>query len=235
MKRLAAASLVLAATAPSLGMMLPLDWVTDIRRCTASYSGNGSGSSWQDRPTAFGAFDDGGADILVTNGIETWSATCSQESTMDGTSATFEANSHATLIADLMSNPLLAQAQSKFDLYFTIAEPMEYSLAGEVSETLHSDSMAVVRLSLVGGSEIESVVSGQDSVRTFQMTGILQPGTYRLYAEALGKCRTLPMMVFAEGAASCRMEFTAGAAPVDPPPPERPRATSSTATPPPRQ
>jgi hypothetical protein len=238
MKRLIAACpvLMLVAAAPALACVAdPIDWITDIRRCTASYSGDGAGSSWQDRPTAFDTFQDGGADILVTNGIETWSATCSQDSTMDGVSASFEATSHATIMAGLMSNPLLAQAQSKFDLYFTITEAVAYELEGQVSETLHPDSLAVLRLSLVGGDEIGAATSGQDSTRSFQMSGILEPGTYRLYAEALGKCRTLPMTVFAEGGASCRMSFSASAAPGTPPPPERPRTTSSTDSPPPRQ
>lgn len=238
MSRLIAACpiVLLVAGAPAMGLVAePIDWVTDIRRCTASYAGNGSGSSWQDRPTPFDAFQDGGADILVTNGVETWSATCSQDSTMDGVSASFESTAQATIIAGLTSNPLLAQAQSKFDLYFTITEPVSYQLEGHVSESFHSDSMAVVRLSVVGGGEIGSVTSGQDSTRSFQMSGILEPGTYRLYAEALGKCRTLPMTVFAEGSASCRMAFSVSPAPETPPPPVRPRATSSTDSPPPRR
>lgn len=213
----------------------PLEFITDIRRCSASYSGNGSGSSWQDRVVAFDPFQ-GGADILVTNGQETWSSHCSQDSLMDAGGMSFSASSEATILASTISMPLGAQAQSKFDLWFSIDTPVSYRLRAHVSESEHQDSMATVRLVALNGAVIETVSSSVNLARTVDWTGRLEPGTYRLYAEALGKCRTLPLMVFAHGEATCEMEFEVEAIvedPEDPPPPVRRRRMGSTDAPPP--
>ncbi len=79
---------------------------------------------------------------------------------------------------------------------------------------------------------IENLASTIDATRTFQVSGILQPGTYRLYGESLGKCRTVPMQLIAEGSATCRVEFTAAPVPVTPPPVKRPKTLSATLSPP---
>lgn len=208
----------------------PIDWITDIRRCSASFAGNGAGSSWQERLTPFAPYS-GAADVLVSNGVETWGAQATQESEMNGYGATFEADSEAVLVAGVGSNPLTVQAQAKFDMYFTITDAVEYELSGRVSESFHADSLAVVRLSFSPGATIDEAVSSPDSSRVFHFSGVLQPGTYRLYGEVLGKCRTLPPMVMAQGASSCSLEFEVTPVPNNPPPPVRPKITSSTLAP----
>lgn len=235
MKLMYAASFVLfASSGASAAFVDTVDWITDIRRCSASFSGNGSGSSWQDRSIPFDGYE-GGADIMVSNGVETWSSHCTQESSLAGTSAMFEAQSNATIVAGLLSNPLQTQSQAKFDMWFTVAERVEYAMHGEVTENGHLDSMAVVRLFNIDGDMIENIVSSADSSRAFNVSGILQPGTYRLYGESLGKCRTLPLQLIAEGTAACRMSFSVTAAPVELPPAPRPKTMSATVSPPRRR
>jgi hypothetical protein len=230
---LCAATLLLASAGAHAAVAVgPISWITDTRRCTASFSGNGSGSSWQDRTTPFDAYQ-GGADIVATNGVETWTANCIQNSEMDAFGASYSATSHAVLIADVTSIAQLAQAQSKFDLWFSIDEPVAYELNGRLTESGHADSMGLVRLTALNNDVIELVTSSAETGRAFHRTGVLEPGTYRLYAEALGKCRTLPMIVFAEGDASCSFNFNVTPiGPEDPPP--RPTRPSSFDGPPPR-
>lgn len=214
----------------------PLTWISDIRRCSASYSGNGSGSSWQDRTVAYDPYQ-GGADILVTNGLETWSAHCSQESQLDAYGMSFVASSEATVLASPLSSPLMSQSQAKYDMWFTIDAPIDYHLQGRVSESNHPDSMATVRLTDLNGNIIERVTSSPGLSRSFDLTGRLQPGTYRLYAESLGKCRTAGLVIVAEGQAHCTMEFSAVEViedPQQPPPAPRPHRMASTDAPPSR-
>lgn len=193
----------------------PLQFGTDIRRCTASYAGNGSGSSWQDRPAAFQPFE-GGATIDVTNGLETWLSSSIQNSEMDGSSMRFNGAGTATAIAIPLSPPLTSLGQSKFDLYFSITEPTDYTLSGMVSESGHADSQAVVRLSLVGGGIINEEISSAGSPRAFELSGTLAPGNYRLYAEANGRGRTAPLVLISNGNAACSFEFNAGSEFFDP-------------------
>jgi hypothetical protein len=238
-RSLLATAALLACTGAShaaLALDGPLSWISDIRRCSASYNGNGSGSSWQDRTVAYDPYQ-GGADILVTNGLETWSAHCSQESQMDSYGMSFVASSEATVLASPTSSPLSAQSQSKFDMWFTIDAPIDYHMQGRVSEEHHADSMATVRLTDLNGNIIERVTSSPGISRSFDLTGRLQPGTYRLYAESLGKCRTIGLIVAAEGQARCSLEFSAAAVeedPQQPPPAPRPHRMASTDAPPAR-
>jgi hypothetical protein len=193
----------------------PLQFGTDIRRCTASYAGNGSGSTWQDRPVAFDPFD-GGADIEVTNGLETWVSNSLQNSWMDGSTMAYVGSGTGTAIAVPLSAPLMAQGQSKFDLYFSISEPTEYHLWGTVGELGHADSQAVVRLSVVGGGVINEAISRANATDAFDLSGTLQPGNYRLYAEAMGRGRTTPLLLLSTGSSSCSVVFDAGTEIFDP-------------------
>jgi hypothetical protein len=196
-----------AALAPlALAGDNPLEFSTDIRRCVASYAGNGSGSTWQDRPIAYEPYK-GGANIEVTNGLETWFSSSVQNSEMDGFSMRFNGNGSGTALAIPLSSPLTSQGQSKFDLYFSVGEETEYSISGLLSELGHTDSQAVVRLSVVGGAVVNEVVSDANSAEEFDIAGTLPPGNYRLYAEATGRGRTGPILLVSSGSATCSVEF----------------------------
>ncbi len=193
----------------------PLEFSTDIRRCVASYAGNGSGSTWQDRPIPYEPYK-GGANIEVTNGLETWFSSSVQNSEMDGFSMRFNGNGSGTAVAVPLSSPLTSQGQSKFDLYFSVTEETEYSLRGVVGELGHSDSQALVRLSIVGGAVVNEAVSATNSTGDFDLSGTLPPGNYRLYAEATGRGRTGPILLVSSGGATCTLEFNADSEIFDP-------------------
>lgn len=192
-----------------------LEFSTDIRRCVASYAGNGAGSTWQDRPVAHEPYK-GGADIEVTNGFETWFSNSSQHSEMDGASMRFTGTGAGTALAIPLSAPLTSQGHSKFDLYFTVTEATEYSLSGTVSELGHHESIAIVRLAAVGGAVVNQAESSTNSHTPFQLSGTLAPGNYRLYAEATGKARTGPILLVSTGTAECEFEFSASMEIFDP-------------------
>lgn len=226
----AAIVVLLASSGSSAGSFVddPIEWNTDIRRCSASYTGNGSGSTWQDRPTPYAPYQ-GAADLVASNGVETWSPHCTQESELDGSSASYVGWAESAIIAGLLSNPQTAQAQSKYDMWFTLAGPVEYELTGEVSEGGHSDSLAFVRLTNLEGDVIELVSSTADSSTAFHRSGTLPAGMYRLYVEVLGKCRTLPPLLVSQGEAACTMGFAVVSAPAAPV--GRPTKASSTSAP----
>jgi hypothetical protein len=193
----------------------PLEFSTDIRRCVASYAGNGAGSTWQDRPFAYEPYK-GGANIEVTNGLETWFSSSVQNSEMDGFSMRFSGDGAGTAVAVPLSSPLTSQGQSKFDLYFSVNEQTEYALHAVIGELGHADSQAVVRLSVVGGPVVDELVSSPNSADEFNLTGTLAPGNYRLYAEATGRGRTGPIVLVSSGTATCTVEFTADSEIFDP-------------------
>jgi hypothetical protein len=186
----------------------PLRYTTDIRRCIASYAGNGSGSTWQDRPFPFEPYK-GGANIEVTNGLEAWVSESDQSSNMSTRAMTFVGSGSGTAIAVPLSAPLTSQGQSKFDLYFVVSTPTEYRLTGVLSESGHPDSLSQVRLAVVGGGNVQLVQSAANTSTPFDISGTLQPGSYRLLAEATGRGRTGPLVLISTGNASCAVEFVA--------------------------
>lgn len=219
---------VIGALAASAAMAVdPIHWITDSRNCSANFSGNGSGSSYNDPSVPFDPFH-GAADIVAANGIETWMSQCTQFSHMDGDSASFDAWASGTVMSSMASNPQIAQSTAKFDVWFSIDAPMEYHLSGLITESGYADSASFVRLTAVDGTVIEMVSSVSDTARGFQRSGVIQPGTYRIYAEAMGRCRTFSPLTFAHGDATCNMAFAVNAAPIAPPPSPRPKITSST-------
>ena len=153
---------------------------------------------------------EGGANIEVTNGLETWFSSSVQNSEMTGTTMAFNGNGAGTAISVPLSSPLTSQGQSKFDLYFTVDQPTEYRLTGIIGETGHQDSVAIVRLTLVGGGDLEYVESSTNSSRPVDLAGVLEPGSYRFYAEATGRGRTGPLLLVSHGTATCNVEFSAG-------------------------
>lgn len=201
---------VLAALALSSAAQAtdPLRYATDIRRCVASYAGNGNGSTWQDRPVPFEPYK-GGANIEVSNGLETWFSASDQSSEMSGSTMSFSGNGAGTAIAVPLSAPLTSQGQSKFDLYFTIDVTTEYRLSGVVAESGHQDSVSTVRLAVLGGANVQFIQSSPNSSTPFDVSGTLPPGNYRLYAEATGRGRTGPLLLVSNGTASCSLEFSA--------------------------
>lgn len=212
-------------TAVAAMTLEPLHWVTDTRRCSASFSGNGTGSTWQDRTVAFDPFQ-GAADLLATNGVETWSAHSTEQSEMDTHSVSYTGTATAVIIAGVASLQQHAQSQALLDVWFTIDVAVDYRLHGEVNESGDAESAALVRLTALNGDVLEEIISARESSRTFERAGTLQPGTYRLYAAATGACRTFPATVYAQGDASCEMEFTVDGAMHAP----LPRPTESSAT-----
>lgn len=185
-----------------------LSYVTDIRRCTASYSGNGSATCTESRREPFDIWE-GGANLNVTNGLETWITHAQQQSDMDGVSVTFDGSGTTLAIATPLSNSLQALAQSKLDLFFTIEAPTRYALLGSVAEAGCPDSFSRVVLSqyATGNPVIQSVTTGPDGGAEFSWSGTLEPGMYRLEAEATARSRTVSPVLLSEGAASCTMEF----------------------------
>lgn len=204
-----ASSFGLLAGATAAHAVDPLRFNTDLRRCIASYSGNGNGSTWQDRPIAFDRYV-GGANIEVSNGLEAWTSSSIQNSSMDGYTMSFVGNADALVLASPLSAPLTSQGQSRFDLYFTIDQPANFSLTGLVAESGHPDSLAVVRLSRVGGPILDEILSSTGASSPFKRSGALEPGVYRLYAEATGRGRTAPLLLTSHGTASCSFQFDAG-------------------------
>src|SRR5688572_10399691 len=185
-----------------------LTYVTDIRRCTASYSGNGSATSTESRRDPF-EFWEGGANLNVTNGLETWVTSAQQQSDLDGVSVIFEGSGTTLTIATPLSNSLQALAQSKLDLFFNVETPARYVLFGRASEGGCPDSFARVVLSeyATGNPVLQSITTGADGVAEFSWSGTLEPGMYRLEAEATARSRTVSPVLLSEGVASCVMEF----------------------------
>jgi hypothetical protein len=194
-------------TMPALAGDL-LSYVTDIRRCTASYSGNGSATCTESRREPF-EFWEGGANLNVTNGLETWVTSAQQRSDLDGVSVTFDGSGTTLAIAAPLSNPLQALAQSKLDLFFTVEAPTRYELFGRVAEGGCPDSLSRVVLSMyaTGNPVLQSVTTGAEGVAEFSWSGTLEPGMYRLEAEASARSRTVSPVLLSEGVASCTMEF----------------------------
>lgn len=165
-------------------------YVVDGRRCTAFFSGNGSGSTFEVPQTLFAPYQ-GGADIEADNGVEYWRAVCSQESRLDPTSMTMMGDGYA-FVTGSGENTLNAQCNSLFDVRFTCAAVTPYRLAGLISESGHPQSIAEVRLSIAGGAAIHSVVSATDTSTPISFEGVLQPGTYVLVARAQGRAVGFP-------------------------------------------
>jgi len=228
-------ALLIAAAAMSAGASSAmavdaLHWLNDSRSCTASISGNGAGSSWQQPTVSFENFQ-GAANMVATNGVESWMSHSTELSQMDGDSATFDGWAAGTVVAGIASNPLASEAVARFDVWFSISEPMEYHLSGEVSESGEASSSSVVRLVALNGTVVQEASSAADSARGFELSGVIQPGTYRIFAEAKGRGRTIPLQTFGHGDATCRLAFAVNPVPVAPPPPARPKMISSSVAP----
>lgn len=186
-----------------------MTFVTDIRRCTASYSGNGSATTTDSRRIPFEFFD-GAANIDVTNGLETWVTHADEQSGMDAGTIVFHGAGQALILATPFSNPLQALGQAKMDVFFTLAEETAYTLEGQVSRSGDAASVSSVTLSIWEDQNIvqESAAAPADGAMDFAWSGTLQPGMYRLQAEATAITLTAPPQVIAEAATDATLRFT---------------------------
>src|SRR5262245_22659283 len=93
-----------------------MSFITHIRRCSASYAGNGSGITFVSRPVPYDPFY-GVADLDIDNGLELFLPYSEQTSSMDTTSVQCTSASTVLIVASPLSEPLQSIANSRFDLY----------------------------------------------------------------------------------------------------------------------
>lgn len=172
----------------------PFVYLTDTRRCTAAFGGDGYGSTWQDRPIPFGEYQ-GGVTIQPSNGFETWIGSSTQDSFIwdDRIAAGLSAQS----FVQGNGNPLWAQGSATVDVWFECGGEVQYILAGR------SQSGAVALYDLEG----KTLNSVTDSPY-FNFTGTLPPGVYRLQADATAHCQTPPTV----NSATAEVSFVFGLA-----------------------
>ncbi|MGE3106874.1 MAG: GC-type dockerin domain-anchored protein [Phycisphaerales bacterium] len=175
-------------------------YTVDGRRCSAFFSGNGSGSSYEVPHVPFGLYE-GGAEIDVQNGIESWHSRCTQVSAMDSMSMAFSGAGDAQ-VSGAGVNTLNAQATSLFEIRFSCADPTPYRLAGFVAESGHPASYGDVRLATAAGVTLHSVVSSTDESTAFDLAGTLPAGSYVVTARAQPRA-VAPGGQSAQGSAAC--------------------------------
>src|SRR5438045_1835783 len=93
----------------------PIRYLNDSRRCTAAFGGNGSGSTWQDRPFAFQDYQ-GGVTIQPSNGLETWLGESDQISWMSGEAMAVTGTAQA-LVTGVATSHIFSQDQANFDIW----------------------------------------------------------------------------------------------------------------------
>jgi hypothetical protein len=185
-----------------------MTFVTDIRRCTASYSGDGSATTTDSRRVPFELFD-GAANIDVTNGLETWVGHSDQQSDMDAGSIVFHGAGQVLILTTPLAPPLQALGQAKLDVFFTIDRSARYTLDGNVSRS--GDAASVSRVSLSRWQDenvvLQTVAAPVDGGSDFAWSGVLQPGMYRVQAEATAIALTASPQVGSEAATVCTLSF----------------------------
>ncbi len=182
-------ALVLCCTA-SCFAQAPFTYSADSRRCTAFFSGNGSGSTFEVPQTPFAPYQ-GGADIEADNGVEFWRAACTQLSSLDPASMTMSGEGDA-FVTGSGPNTLNAQCLSQFDVRFSCDVDTPYHLVGVIAESGHPNSFADVRLSLVGGPVLHSMVTTTNTTMTVAFDGVLSPGVYSLIVRAQARAVGFP-------------------------------------------
>lgn len=191
--------IVLACAGSSLAQS-GFTYLVDGRRCTAFFSGDGSGSAWENPPNPFGLYQ-GGASIEAENGVETWSASCTHLSSLNPDSMSMTSTATA-FVTGSTPNTLNAQSTSLFDVRFVCAVDTPYRLAGIISESGHPNSFGDIRLTTLLGVEIHAAISAAQTATPFSFEGTLAPGTYVLVARAQSRA-IAPGGQSATGDAAC--------------------------------
>jgi len=184
-----AACLVLLSCSPVLADDV-FTYVTDSRRCVASFGGNGGGSSYESPSSPFADYT-GGAHLKADNGVESWAAHCDQMSSMDATHMMMMGGA-AAYVDTSVESAINAQGRSTFDVYFTVNVLTPYRIVGSIGESGHAESVSRVRLSDWSGTTLVEFESETDTTSPIAFQGILQPGNYRLLAETQARVRTPP-------------------------------------------
>lgn len=203
--RLIVGSLTVACLAPGALARDAIRYLNDQRRCTAAFGGNGSGSTYQDRPLAFQNYQ-GGVTLQPSNSQETWLGASDQLSSMSGDGIALTGSAQASVTGTPDSN-LYAQGLATLDIWFAFDAHTEYTLAGSVSETGDDLSGATITLTDEGGGVIESITSQPGQPSSFNRQGNLSPGNYHIVATILARAR-MPAGAPTAGSA-CSMLFSA--------------------------
>lgn len=183
-----------------------IHYIGDNRGCSAAYAGDGQGSSW-DRPQSRFAEYQGGANMTTVTGPITWDATSLQHSSMDVSSMQFTGNATGSVTAIGRPQTLTSTGTSTFDVTFSLEVAVSFDLSGLVAETGHANSRGIVTLTRLGngGGVVEQIESVSGPL-AFHRTGTLQPGQYRLYAQARG-VGLIPPGILSTGSGECSLNF----------------------------
>lgn len=184
----------------------PIHYLTDSRRCTAAFGGNGAGSTWQDRPRAFENYV-GGVTVQPFNAIESWLGESDQASWMSGSQMSFAGAAHAT-VSGTPTSHIFAQGQANFDVWFAADAPIDYRLAGLASQLGNTASRVTITLSDINGNAVQTFTSSPGAPTSFNITGHLGAGTYHIVATVLGRAQ-IPTGLISTGSAACGLLFTA--------------------------
>ncbi|MCC6163322.1 MAG: hypothetical protein IT182_08235 [Acidobacteria bacterium] len=106
----------------------------------------------------------------------------SQNTTIDGPSGTFSGSGSATVGYSVLRS-LDVSASSFFDVFFDLATPHVYSLAGTLQAS-DDGGFARARVSLTGPTSLSFLAIGVNPNVALSGSGVLAPGTYRLVVEA---------------------------------------------------
>jgi hypothetical protein len=193
-------TLVVFSIASSASATDPIRYINDFRRCTAAFGGNGSGSTWQDRPVRFGNYH-GGVTLQPSNGLESWLGESDQVSWMDGMAMALTATARASVVGGPDSH-IYAQGQANFDIWFAADDAIDYTLSGELSEAGNTLSASTVTLTTDGGDMLQTAVSNPDAPSYYQYGGHLEPGIYHLVLTTYARAEVPPGLLSTATASS---------------------------------
>jgi hypothetical protein len=162
----------------------------DSRVCSASFDGNGGGSSFDGPHTPYGLFQ-GGTNLEVNNGLESWASGCDQRSSLSS-SYMFMASSAFAAVNTTIGSATSAQGRSTFDVWFTSSIEVPIHLSAAIGESGYATSRANVTLTTWAGDVVFTHVSPDDGSDSFSDDFILPAGNYRLLAEAFARVRIPP-------------------------------------------
>ncbi|MBC7771139.1 MAG: hypothetical protein H7210_01460 [Pyrinomonadaceae bacterium] len=162
----------------------------DSRTCAASFGGNGGGSAFDEPHNPYGEFQ-GGANLEVDNGMETWASHCDQLSSMSSTYMFMMSGASATLDTSVGS-AISAQGRATFDIWFSSSIDASIQLSGAIGESGYATSLAHITLTTWAGGVVFTRSSPNEDSLTFSETFTLPAGNYRLVAESIARVRVPP-------------------------------------------